>query len=74
MRRYIAGLPQCELHLHIEGTLEPELKFELAAWNVIRLAYGSVEEMRARPRSWSATRGPRSLTLGGATGTMPVDG
>ena len=31
MREFIAGLPKCELHLHIEGTLEPELKFELAA-------------------------------------------
>lgn len=30
LRAFIAGLPKCELHLHIEGTLEPELKFELA--------------------------------------------
>jgi len=31
MGQFIAGLPECELHLHIEGTLEPEFKFELAA-------------------------------------------
>ncbi len=47
MREFIAGLPKCELHLHIEGTLEPELKFELAARNGVGLAYASVDEMRA---------------------------
>jgi adenosine deaminase len=43
---FIDGLPKAELHLHIEGTLEPELKFVLAARNGIELPYGSVEEMR----------------------------
>ncbi|HEX4521597.1 MAG TPA: adenosine deaminase [Gaiellaceae bacterium] len=43
----IAGMPKAELHLHLEGTLEPELKFELAARNGIDLPYRSVEEMRA---------------------------
>ncbi|MGW5682677.1 adenosine deaminase [Nonomuraea sp. NPDC003754] len=47
MNDFIAGLPKCELHLHIEGTLEPELKFELAQRNGIALPYASVEEMRA---------------------------
>ncbi|NUP00726.1 MAG: adenosine deaminase [Nonomuraea sp.] len=47
MRDFIAGLPKCELHLHIEGTLEPELKFDLAGRNGIALPYASVEEMRA---------------------------
>jgi adenine deaminase len=47
MREFIAGLPKCELHLHIEGTLEPELKFELAARNVVDLPYRTVEDMRA---------------------------
>ncbi|QYC39627.1 Adenine deaminase [Nonomuraea coxensis DSM 45129] len=47
MKDFIAGLPKCELHLHIEGTLEPELKFELAARNGIDLPYASAEEMRA---------------------------
>jgi adenosine deaminase len=40
-------LPKAELHLHIEGTLEPELKFELAARNNVDLPYVTVEEMRA---------------------------
>ncbi len=43
---FIAGMPKAELHLHLEGTLEPELKFELAARNAIDLPYRSVEEMR----------------------------
>ncbi len=43
---FIAGMPKAELHLHLEGTLEPELKFELAARNGIELPYRSVEEMR----------------------------
>lgn len=44
---YIATLPKAELHLHIEGTLEPELMFAIAARNGIRLPYASVEEVRA---------------------------
>jgi adenine deaminase len=44
---FVAGMPKAELHLHIEGTLEPELKFELAARNGLALPYATVEEMRA---------------------------
>jgi len=44
---FIEGMPKAELHLHLEGTLEPELKFELAARNGLDLPYASVEEMRA---------------------------
>src|SRR5438309_11089112 len=39
-------LPKAELHLHIEGTLEPELMFELARRNGIRLPYASVDDVR----------------------------
>jgi adenosine deaminase len=39
-------IPKAELHLHIEGTLEPELKFELARRNHVELPYSSVDEMR----------------------------
>lgn len=46
-REFIAGLPKAELHVHIEGTLEPELKIELAARNGIDIAEKSVEEVRA---------------------------
>ncbi|HET9128151.1 MAG TPA: adenosine deaminase [Propionibacteriaceae bacterium] len=44
----IAALPKVELHLHIEGTLEPELIFALAARNGLALPYGSLDELRAR--------------------------
>ncbi|RZU66134.1 adenosine deaminase [Microterricola gilva] len=41
-------LPLVELHLHIEGTLEPELIFELAERNGVDLPWGSLEELRAQ--------------------------
>lgn len=43
----VARLPKAELHLHIEGTFEPELMFAIAARNRVRLPYASVEEVRA---------------------------
>jgi adenosine deaminase len=47
---FIAGLPKAELHLHIEGTFEPELMFAIAARNGIELPYASVDELRAAYR------------------------
>jgi len=44
---FITGLPKCELHVHIEGTLEPELKFELAARNGVPLEHATPQEVRA---------------------------
>jgi adenosine deaminase len=44
---FIDQLPKAELHLHLEGTLEPELKFELAARNGVSLPYASAGQMRA---------------------------
>jgi adenosine deaminase len=46
LRALIDRLPKCELHIHIEGSLEPELMFALAARNNIRLPYASVEAVR----------------------------
>jgi adenosine deaminase len=47
MESYIRGLPKAELHLHIEGTLEPELMFALAAKHGVELKYASVDALRA---------------------------
>lgn len=44
---FIAGLPKAELHLHIEGSLEPELMFELARRNRVAIPFASVDDVRA---------------------------
>ena len=46
METFIRGLPKVELHLHIEGTLEPEAMFAMGARNRVELPYASVEEVR----------------------------
>jgi adenosine deaminase len=46
LQSFIEALPKVELHIHIEGSLEPELMFEIARRNGVRLRYGSVEELR----------------------------
>src|SRR5215813_7677074 len=53
LRRFIAGLPKAELHIHIEGSLEPELMLALARRNGIQLAHDSVDALR---RAYSFTR------------------
>src|SRR6202050_4701997 len=47
---FIRGLPKAELHVHIEGTLEPELAFQLAKKNGIVLPYTTVEELHGAYR------------------------
>ena len=46
MDAFLRGMPKTELHIHVEGSLEPELMFELAARNGVRLPYASVEAVR----------------------------
>ena len=43
---YIKKIPKAELHLHIEGTFEPELMFEIAQRNKVKIPYQSVEEVK----------------------------
>jgi adenine deaminase len=47
LHEFIRALPKAELHLHIEGSLEPELMFEMAQRNGVKLPYANVEETRA---------------------------
>ena len=44
--KWLNGLPKIELHLHIEGTLEPELLFKLAKRNSIQLPFNSIDEVK----------------------------
>src|SRR6516164_7594969 len=46
MEAFIRGVPKAELHLHIEGTLDPEMVFELARKHHLPVAQSSVEALR----------------------------
>lgn len=47
LKDFVRGLPKAELHLHLEGTLEPELMLTLAERNSVTLPYASAEAVRA---------------------------
>ena len=47
MIEFIKGIPKAELHLHIEGSFEPELMFQIAKRNNVKIPYKSVEEVKA---------------------------
>ena len=47
LKNFINNIPKAELHLHIEGTFEPELMFKIAERNKISLKYNSVEEIHS---------------------------
>ena len=44
---FVRALPKAELHVHLEGTLEPELLFSLAQRNAVVLPWDSVDDLRA---------------------------
>ena len=47
LESFIRALPKAELHLHIEGSLEPEMVFDLARKHGVTLKYPTVEALRA---------------------------
>jgi adenine deaminase len=47
IRQFIEGMPKAELHLHIEGSFEPELMFKIAKRNKIEIPFNSVEALKA---------------------------
>ncbi len=48
--KFVRGLPKAELHLHLEGTLEPDLKLKLARRNGVDIGQSTVEDVRATYR------------------------
>jgi adenosine deaminase len=46
LETFIEGVPKAELHIHVEGSLEPDLMFELALRNGLRLPFKSVDDVR----------------------------
>jgi adenosine deaminase len=46
IKKFIEGLPKAELHLHIEGSFEPELMFKIAQRNQKKIRFNSVEEVK----------------------------
>src|ERR1700744_4922031 len=50
LHRFISAMPKAELHLHIEGTLEPEMMMTLAQRNGVTLPYADVDAIRAAYR------------------------
>ena len=47
LKQLVADLPKAELHIHIEGSLEPAMMFELAQRNRVELPYADVDAVRA---------------------------
>ena len=47
MTEFVKGLPKAELHVHIEGTLEPDLMLALGERNGVQLSYSNVSEVEA---------------------------
>ena len=47
IKQFIAQIPKAELHLHIEGSFEPELMFEIAARNKLEIPFDTIEDLKS---------------------------
>lgn len=72
MEAFIRGLPKAELHLHIEGTLEPELMFTLAEKHGIALPY-TIEELRTKRSSYADLQDFLNLFYAGCSVLIDTD-
>ena len=56
LTQWLCDIPKAELHLHIEGSLEPDLLFRLAQRNKVNIPFKSVEEIQAAYEMIKKTR------------------
>jgi len=50
MKEFIKNIPKAELHIHLEGSIEPEMLLTLAERNKIKLKYNTIEEIKSAYR------------------------
>ena len=71
MDSFIKNLPKVELHLHIEGTLEPELMFELAKRNNVSIPFENPESTGENPGKLPSRKHPGRSPSPAALGKVP---
>ena len=73
MPELLRTMPKAELHIHIEGTLEPEMIFALARRNGVELPYASVEALRAAYAFTNSADNAQRLSNDVETGNLSIN-